>query len=318
MTIQYTCESCDSTLNIKDEKAGQKGKCPKCGESFTVPSPSSKKKKSSKKRKAEKAVQEAEEKKKKADRDAFFDEFIAQDDAKPSYEESEEAGLVRPKTRNALSKTSGSAAGTAGDLLSLTGKKARDDDDDWDGVSAKPDEGGGLTVGEVAEGVGRQLVLPIAGVTAAIVVVFILSQIMFAPNRDLPDLAYVSGKVTLDGKPLKRATVKFVLKDAWGPNSKVKVSAAYGRTNDEGEYTIKYATDVEGAVIGLNRVEISAKIPKGSPYAGVEFIPKWYNHSTQLEWDVKPGRNSDADFKLSSSPINPRGPTDDAPNEAMP
>ena len=40
MTIRYDCDSCGSTLNIKEELAGTQGKCPKCKTAFTVPEPS--------------------------------------------------------------------------------------------------------------------------------------------------------------------------------------------------------------------------------------------------------------------------------------
>jgi phage FluMu protein Com len=39
MTIRYTCTECESVLKIKDEKAGTKGKCPKCRTEFLVPYP---------------------------------------------------------------------------------------------------------------------------------------------------------------------------------------------------------------------------------------------------------------------------------------
>lgn len=39
MTIRYTCTGCESVLKIKDEKAGSKGKCPKCKLEFLVPNP---------------------------------------------------------------------------------------------------------------------------------------------------------------------------------------------------------------------------------------------------------------------------------------
>lgn len=39
MTIRYTCTGCESVLKIKDEKAGTKGKCPKCKQEFVVPQP---------------------------------------------------------------------------------------------------------------------------------------------------------------------------------------------------------------------------------------------------------------------------------------
>lgn len=38
MTIRYKCEECGSVLNIKDEKAGTQGRCPKCKAEFLVPS----------------------------------------------------------------------------------------------------------------------------------------------------------------------------------------------------------------------------------------------------------------------------------------
>ncbi len=37
MTIRYECHECESVLKIKDEKAGQQGKCPKCKTKFTIP-----------------------------------------------------------------------------------------------------------------------------------------------------------------------------------------------------------------------------------------------------------------------------------------
>lgn len=39
MTIRYTCVGCESVLKIKDEKAGTKGRCPKCKTEFVVPLP---------------------------------------------------------------------------------------------------------------------------------------------------------------------------------------------------------------------------------------------------------------------------------------
>jgi hypothetical protein len=37
MSIRYKCDTCGSTLNIKEELAGTAGKCPKCKSAFTVP-----------------------------------------------------------------------------------------------------------------------------------------------------------------------------------------------------------------------------------------------------------------------------------------
>jgi hypothetical protein len=37
MTIRYICAGCESVLKIKDEKAGTRGRCPKCKAEFDVP-----------------------------------------------------------------------------------------------------------------------------------------------------------------------------------------------------------------------------------------------------------------------------------------
>lgn len=39
MTIRFTCPDCQSTLKIRDEKAGSDAKCPKCKRPFVVPQP---------------------------------------------------------------------------------------------------------------------------------------------------------------------------------------------------------------------------------------------------------------------------------------
>ena len=39
MTIRYECAECKSVLKIKDDKAGQDGKCPRCKTAFKIPQP---------------------------------------------------------------------------------------------------------------------------------------------------------------------------------------------------------------------------------------------------------------------------------------
>lgn len=39
MTIRYICVGCESVLRIKEEKAGSKGRCPRCKMEFVVPHP---------------------------------------------------------------------------------------------------------------------------------------------------------------------------------------------------------------------------------------------------------------------------------------
>ena len=66
---------------------------------------------------------------------------------------------------------------------------------------------------------------------------------------DQPDLADVSGTVTLDGKPLANAMVQF------SPDGKGRPST--GTTSSDGSYTLQYTADDSGAKIGGHSVTVS-------------------------------------------------------------
>ena len=69
-----------------------------------------------------------------------------------------------------------------------------------------------------------------------------------APS-DQPDLANVSGTVTLDGKPLANAMVEF------SPDGDGRPST--GSTSSDGSYTLQYTADNSGAKIGGHTVTVS-------------------------------------------------------------
>jgi hypothetical protein len=71
---------------------------------------------------------------------------------------------------------------------------------------------------------------------------------------DAPDTASVSGTVTLNGDPVVGAEVSFIGKEFVG----------YGKTDDDGKYTL-----AQGAVVGENLVTIS----KIEGEAGMEMDP---------------------------------------------
>ncbi len=66
---------------------------------------------------------------------------------------------------------------------------------------------------------------------------------------DQPDLANVSGTVTLDGKPLADAMVQF------NPDGEGRPSS--GTTSSDGSYTLQYTADHSGAKIGGHSVTVS-------------------------------------------------------------
>jgi hypothetical protein len=113
--------------------------------------------------------------------------------------------------------------------------------------------------------------------------------------------APVSGRVTLDKKPLANAIVFFQPdKENPGPPSE-------GKTDSEGKYTLRVASkNVEGAQVGKHKVSIS--LTEGDPGATAganpkprtERLPAQYNSSTKLKFDVPSGGSSAANFDLES------------------
>jgi len=114
-------------------------------------------------------------------------------------------------------------------------------------------------------------------------------------SSSAPPLGEVTGKVTLNGTPLKEATVEF--QPAQGRPS-------MGVTNDQGEYRLAYTGDESGAVPGQHTVRITTARSQsggegGKPLieARPELVPETYNDQTTLTADVKAGSNV-IDFPL--------------------
>lgn len=105
-------------------------------------------------------------------------------------------------------------------------------------------------------------------------------------SSDLPDLAEVSGTVTLDGKPLAGATVIF--QPVEGGRS------SQGRTDASGRYELVYLRDIEGAIVGQHEVSITT-FSEESPE---ERVPAKYNRQTELLVEVAPGAENELNFEL--------------------
>ena len=109
--------------------------------------------------------------------------------------------------------------------------------------------------------------------------------------KGMPDLAPVTGTITMDGQPMTKVTVVFTA-DSGG-------QVSFGGTDDTGKYELRYSGPYKGATIGPNTVQIST--PTDNP-VGPEWkdpIPSKYNKKSELKADVKPGPNT-FDFDLKS------------------
>lgn len=110
-----------------------------------------------------------------------------------------------------------------------------------------------------------------------------------------PEVAFVSGTVTLDGKPLDGATIIFT------PTSGGRPSGA--ETNEEGYYELTYTEGVMGALPGKHTVTIRTfreSNPGENVKARPETLPAKYNAKTKLKKKVEAGQENDIDFNLDS------------------
>jgi hypothetical protein len=118
--------------------------------------------------------------------------------------------------------------------------------------------------------------------------VFWLSSQMLS-GVDRPDLAPVSGVVTLDGQPLANAIVTFQ-PDFGGMESGTKIGNSVGRTDATGRYTLEYSRDARGAALGKHKVEI---------IDSEGLLPAEYHRLTTLQTEVTAGSNK-INFDLKS------------------
>jgi hypothetical protein len=127
-------------------------------------------------------------------------------------------------------------------------------------------------------------------------------------SRSRPyDTAAVSGRITLDGKPLAGARVIFypIHDPASGPLSGPE---AYGTTDADGRYTLATAFKEEGATVGPNRVTVSTvkyeqnpNDPESIKVAVRERIPnKYFTERGMLKFEVPSKGSQSADFDLTS------------------
>jgi len=107
---------------------------------------------------------------------------------------------------------------------------------------------------------------------------------------DRPKLGAVTGKVTLDGRPLKGARILF------SPTELDRGRESVGFTDVEGNYELIYIRDIRGASIGTHVVRITTA---NSEEGTAEKLPARYHSRTTLEAEVGRGSN-EIDFALTS------------------
>jgi len=117
-------------------------------------------------------------------------------------------------------------------------------------------------------------------------------------GTDGPEIAYVTGRVTLDGKPLRSASIVFIPENG---------RPAGARTDEDGNYVLNFDESRRGALPGQSTVRINTQrdpemdengktVLAGSP----ETIPMQYNAASKLTFTVEPKKKNIANFDLKS------------------
>jgi hypothetical protein len=116
----------------------------------------------------------------------------------------------------------------------------------------------------------------------------LLGLLLVGCRKSGPELAPVSGRVTLAGKPLEKADVVFQPDSGKPPAS--------GRTDAEGRYELAYKRGVMGGPVGQNtvRIRVSRELVRNPPRIAARF-----NSKSELHREVKAGQN-EFDFDVTT------------------
>lgn len=129
----------------------------------------------------------------------------------------------------------------------------------------------------------------------SIILFFLIFPFLFAGCWNNAAPAKVTGTITLDGQPVRDATVTFV------PDSGERLSQAM--TDYYGKYELRFTAQLKGAVVGKHRVTIQTGSLEASAGSEApterETIPKKYNTESELTATLKSGNNV-VDFELTS------------------
>lgn len=308
MSIRFKCADCGSSMKIKDELAGTKGKCPKCKTEFTVPAadaaePVEVAAAAPLEEKTEPEDPEDEYQRilmgdsprdtgprhRGIDSDAFISTDSADDHprAEPPSSETEIKSTAEPSKRRSSAEISAMLMkNSAEPTMKKSGKAFGDTSNDKEGARAK------------LNSETRNYYVKQVGVLAGVTIIlawglYSLSSSMMGGAK-YPKLGRVSGILTLDGKPIPGANVTFTPMSE-GMNAKPKDAGSAGTTDKDGRYVLYYVKDVQGAVLGKHFVQV-----QGQSETGMPLFPSKFNVDSTMVLEVKSGHNPH-DLKLTTN-----------------
>ena len=293
MTIRYICSECHAALKIRDEKAGQEGKCPGCGAAFAIPAPS-------------RVVTSGADTDADNEDDDLVDmpleitpdvdlpsEVSASDDfdpmnvlntapppTKPSHQKNDErqpsvAELMRDhqtaKKKEATARARRQEkkvnallvdvqpAGSAADAITRSYEKKR-----ARAPEAPPMSREERRAAESRAAFRRATLQGAVGL--AVVVVLTGGVYAWITGDGRTDLVDVTGRITIMNKTLANVRIQFAPVTEPGappPTEGTSLAPSYARTNQNGEFTLLFNAETRGAVVGNHLVTIDD--PNGIP-----------------------------------------------------
>jgi hypothetical protein len=301
MTIRYKCEECGAVLNIKDELAGTLGHCPRCKVEFKVPVLDEK----AVAGKEPAAVGTPAAEGQNLPTGAFSEDDIesilqspgpakstsdygvADDDDEPPADDETDEKETKKKRKGRSDKVataksdSAESAAIAKNLMGRGDHSAGRDEKKggrpFGGADGGRDEvRQEFTTSEVARYFAKRTWPLFLGLVAFVALCYWLYTSL-SPGVNLPALVPVSGTVTLDGKPLAKAMVKFQPIPEPGAKANLFLAAPVGETDDHGKYELLYLVvnekRVYGAPLGKHLVVINAADKQGG-----ELLPSRYSY----------------------------------------
>jgi len=119
--------------------------------------------------------------------------------------------------------------------------------------------------------------------------------VMVGCAQESVPVAEVTGRVTLEGKPLEGVVVQFEPRDR--PNQKKILPGAYGVTDADGRYrAFRTGNKKFGAAVGVSQVKVT--VPEGN---NAKIHPR-YSQDRAFWAEIAPGQNV-YDFELVDDPM---------------
>lgn len=120
---------------------------------------------------------------------------------------------------------------------------------------------------------------------------------MLGAEVELPELGKVSGTVTMDGNPVVGVRVMFTPLDAKRSDSTEgpeRLRTASGLTGENGEYTLFYLDDIQGAPVGKGKLWIEVSRP-----ADLKRVPpEWSQPGPNIREVKATGNNREGEFNI--------------------